>query len=950
MAHNSETPNQQNISEVLEMLTRSYNEDTPQSNDEPASDNIETMTEDELKEKLRLQFSSANLETTSKSHDDTYYIDEDFLAEAEVEVEEEPEEALEGELEEELEEALEEELEGELEEELEEEFKEEIEEEFEEESHILFDSGPYDADEELTFDELEAFSEDDGLEMTRLELEDNAPDDDITFDQIEEIEDAEEEIVFMRLELEPLEQPIPEAEEIIAEDRVISEAAEPTVRIPEKAIMREFEVKSEPLSEEPVEEMHEEDNSSVSEAEETVDGDFLDELFLSEDENLSSAESSLLDGLAKSEPDGAEISLLMQFGCDDEIIDRYAYDSSSEAEESISKQEEENQARINRLREKVTAKDEAYKTKTSSLYVRLGICAVFAFLLLLYEGLPAMGIELPGILNREDYYISYVLIGLQLMVLCGITSYKRIWDGAKKLLTPAPSAYSVVFILCAVTLLYDICVLFVNGDIIPPTFHFVLALALVMAMVAELKSLTTERKIFELFFADNLSGDDTYSQNQFTLRKSQGRNSTAEKMYKGGLDSSNNIYYPIEIQSSEKFFTATKNKSARSALPMLLVLPAIALSLLIGIFALIASGEFWIGMGGMTVALFMTLPTVSTVALWLPFERVSSFGCRSGYAFAGEGSMEGYGDCDMAVFGDLHLFEKCSPSKVNLALYDATSKEVLLGCLNAVYKKIGGPMAEAFAVPADKKLGECRITRVAKSGVEAVIGCNYSVLIGNEGFMSRYGISFPTATLNNKDDEVFTLCVSINGRATARIAVRYTVNRVFEMFVERLAQDGIYCAVETFDPMISTELMGRINPHIGSYISFVHMSAEDLVLRRDKNRERILFEASDEELGVIARGSRFNLAVALSTAKKMKRLRKYLNITAFSVSGLGALVALAAAGFGWIDGFNGFFVLLYWLLSAAGMLTLMFKLLPDKNNFSFEHYLMEKQSSQENEQ
>ncbi len=933
MAQNGEAPNQQNISEVLEMLKRSYNEDIPQGYDEPLSDNSGEMTEDELKEKLRMQFSADSELEAPKALEDAYYIDEDFLTEAESHIEEHGEEL----------ESESEEYSEEVKEEVKEDF-DQIEEETVEESQVLLDSEIYGEDDELTFDELEAFSEDDGIEMTPLELEDIA-EDDITFDQIEEIVDAEEEIVYMHLELEPLEEPIPEAEEIIEQDRIISKAEERTVRIPEKAIMREFEIKNQPLAEEPLEEISQEEYSSP-EVPEEVNGDFLKELFFADDDTIVGTGSAILDGVAKNnEPDGAEISLLMQFGCDDEIMDRYFDENDTTVldEEAVNKKEDDRQARIRKLREKVWAKFDSYKAKISSLYIRLGVCSVFALLLLLYEGLPAMGIELPGILNREDYYISYVLIGLQLTVLCAVSAYRQIWNGAKKLLTSAPDGYSAIFILSVATLLYDVCILFVKGDVIPPTFHFALACALVASLVGELRSSAAERKCFELFFADILTGKE----NQFTLRKSKGKNSTAEKMYKGGLDSSNNIYYPIEIHNTEKVFGAVKNRSKKSALPMLLMLPAVVLSLFIGIFALIAAGEFWVGVGGMTVALFMTLPTASAIAVWLPFERVTASAHRNGYAFASEGSMEAYGDCDIAVFSDLHLFEKCSPSKVNLALYDATSKEVLLGCLNAVYGEIGGPMSEAFAIPSDKKLGECRITRIAKSGVEAVIGCNYSVLLGSESFMSRYGISFPKAALNNIDDEVFTLCVSINGRATARIAVRYAVNSVFQMFAERLAEDGIYCAVETFDPMISTELLGRINPDIGKYISFVHMNAEDLVIRRDRNRERILFEASEEELGVIARGSRFNLVVALSAAKKMKKLRKYLNITALSVSGLGGLIALAAAGFCWIDRFNGFFVLLYWILSAAGMLTLIFKLLPHKNNFSFEHYLAQKQASEE---
>lgn len=931
MSQKSETPNQQNISEVLEMLKHSYNTEDLQSYEEPETNSSKELSFEELKERLGMQFSDQTDENP-KVYEDIYNFDQDFLIEAEenLALEESSEAYREAEVLEEVE-ALEEEEEFEEAEEL-----EEIE-EFEEEEEIEEAQEIEGNDEEIVFDENELPPDDTQKIVNQPEPQNTDFDDDFTFDQIEEIEDAEEEIVFMRLELEPLENPIPEAQELMDSIRIDTPQEEKAQRIPEKSIMREFKPQSVEKTELEQPLQNKNDSEDENGAEELVDADFLEELVA--DKTL---DSEVIEEAAAIEADSSEISLLMQFGCDDEIIDRF--NKSSEAtktnREAVAKKENERE-RFSSLKEKVFSNEAEYKAKINLLYIRLALCSLLTILLLLYEGLPTIGIELSGILNRDDYYISYVLIGLQLVVLCVLTSYKQIWEGAKKLLTSRPCAYSVAFILCVSTLLYDISILFVSDEV-PHTYHFALACALIIAIIGELKTLTAQRNCFEFCFDDVFAADNSKNSKHFTLRKSYGKNSTAEKMYSGGLDTSHNIYYPIEIKDLEKFFKATSRESSKNVIPMILLIPMVALSLLTGILAIIVSGEFWIGMGGMTVCMFMALPTVSAIAIWLPFERISATAYRDGYTFAGEGCMEAYANADVAVFSDLHIFEKCSPQRVNLALYDATAKETLLGCLNALYSKIGGPMENTFCAAENKKLGECRITRVSKSGVEAIVGNNYSVLLGKEGFMSRYGISFPQATLNNKEDEVFTLCVSINGRATARIAVRYSVNKVFEMFAERLAKEGIYCAIETFDPIISTELLGRVNSEIAPNISFIHLGVDDINIRQDKEREEILFDAAGEDLGVIARGSRFNLSVALSTAKKMKTLRKYANILSMSVCFVGMIISLAAAGFGWVSGFSVFFIILYWILSGASLLTLIFRLIPDKNSFSFERYQAEK--------
>ena len=991
MSQRTDMPDQENMSELLEELRRTYETDSSLDTATEAFAPAADMTEEELKEKLRLQFMSDGAQQVNDEQEESYYIDEDFLAEAELEQLElqEPEasESIEAPDEPELNIEYASENDDITFDELEETEEDDgivltqLEIEQDEDDDITFDELEeteeddgivltqleieQDEDDDITFDELEETEEDDGIVLTQLEIEQDE-DDDITFDELEETEE-DDGIILARLEIEQdeennniiFEQPEEafdiQPEEIKAADEGISymhldqelleaEAVEELVAEAEEYCEPQLPAEDEwtgpkvpvtlfpeqtfeeyaPQTEDIAEDESEEEESSTDEADSTQ-------------ELINELESS-------------EISLLMQFGCEDEVLDRYSKESINKASEEealrgVAVESDEQQSNVG---EKILSRYEAYGRSRGALILKLAISAFFALLLLIYEGSAAIGVDLPGIMNREDYYISHVLLGLQAVVLCGLVVYRQIWDGAKKVFSRKPNAYSVISVLAIITLIYDVSVFFVE-DTTPPTFHFALVCVILLAVLLDYQTLVSEKRSFEFYFSDVLFEKDegVAQKKKFTLCRSEGKRSTAEKMYSGGLDASQIVYFPIETDSSAGFFSASKVASRKHNIPSIIMIPVMAVSLLIGILAMVISGEVWQGFGASAVSLFMAMPIVWTVAIWLPFERLSAGSQNEGFAFAGEGCVEHYADCDMVIFSDLHLFAKCAPSNVNMVFYDATPRDVLLGCLNAVYSEIGGPLSETFKGAYNEKLGVCRMTRVAKSGIEAVVGSNYSVLVGNEAFMLRYGINFPKITMKNQDDEIFTLCVSINGRASARIAVRYTTNEMFEMFVHRLAEDGIYCAIETLDPMISTEMVSRVRNNSDIPLSIVHLGVQDCVARKDIGREKLLFNASGEELGVLARGSRFNLAVALSASKHLKRVRKYSDMLCVGLSCLGALITLAAAILGWVAGFSEFFIILYWLLSAGGLIALILKLLPPKNRFSVEQYRNELNADKE---
>jgi hypothetical protein len=227
------------------------------------------------------------------------------------------------------------------------------------------------------------------------------------------------------------------------------------------------------------------------------------------------------------------------------------------------------------------------------------------------------------------------------------------------------------------------------------------------------------------------------------------------------------------------------------------------------------------------------------------------------------------------------------------------------------------------------------VNRVARSGIEALVGKNYSILIGDEQFMSRYGIFFPTASLGKEEDKIFTLCVSINNRATARIAVKYRINETFYAIAQKLTEDNISCTVQTYDPMISAELVARVRTYKGAPINIVHKSAADLALEKHGHKAGALYSVMGEELSVLARGSRLNLAVALSNSKKLRVLRRLLNICSGALVSAGALTAMFLVLSEHLASVTWLVVLAYWIVSAAITVGLFIWKFPQKDRFIF---------------
>jgi len=982
----------QNIDGVLEQLKQSYSADATSADDIIDSENIsENVSHDELQARLRSQFLDGG-EKKFESYEDDYSIDEDFLRDAynddgtedlkDKDIEKENENGI-------CEETFQEDKKNAFEEEIQEEDQsiketsfiqsmEEVQEkEFEEEIEADQEIELYEKNETLqekeyneALEEIHAQTQVEEIQEIggeNIQISDNSQniyfedDEDYTLwhteekynpidvsddDDVEKFVDAEDDDMNT---FEWVEDTRTDAEK--AEDRYVGVFYRSNEHDPyDNMSFKERILEKAPTVDTLEAELNENSEQSDFSVEKFDEVQSMP-LELAGDEQIEENSDSGIEEL-----DRSDLALLLEFGyteevlknvsnekieelSNDEFMDEIAQESQEESgldSQNIETQKQVEQDRPEKLKHKLKMQYGAYRKKRGEILLRLIISAVFAFVLFVFELIGDLKLSTGGIFNREEYFFAYVLVGLQILIFAALPAVKKIYASFKNLLSAGMDAYFLAGVAAAITVLYDFIVVFERTDI-PTTFHFCAAIVIVSAELCEFMKLNAEIRNYEYYFSEYIFDEDITEVDmyKYTLVKSEGRGSIAEKMYLGGLDEKTKVYFPQAVESLSGFFEASKVSSKRNKATYGWVIVSTVVAFMFTIVSGIIYEEVWVAAAAFLLTFNLMMPIIAIVAEWLPFERLSAQNYVYGAAFASEGAAESIDKCDMLVFNDLHIFEKCDAKSVNLAIYDSTSKTTLLSCLNSVYSEIGGPLQSAFANTKIQSFGKCKINRIARSGVEAFVGSSYSVLIGDEQFMSRYGVVFPKAALSKEEDKIFTLCVSINNRATARIAVKYKINETFYNIVQKLLEDKIYCVVQTYDPMISAELVARVRPYKGAPVNVVHKSSADYALDKHKHKAGALYSVMGEELSVLARGSRLNLAVALSNAKKLRKLRGILNICSGVLISVGAIVALMLVLSEKLSAINWLVVFIYWIISGAVMAGIMFWKFPQNDRFIF---------------
>lgn len=562
----------------------------------------------------------------------------------------------------------------------------------------------------------------------------------------------------------------------------------------------------------------------------------------------------------------------------------------------------------------------AYKKKcTQALWTMLG-CALIAIAAFFYELLPLLEIRMDGVMDYHDYPAVYALIGLQFTVLAGAVCWKTLWQGLKRAFSLAPDRRSVIAVLLAVTALYDIIVVLLltfTDDELPATFNALAAVAVTLSAVADWLKVFSEMKEFEVYSS---------AEKKYTLVRESGKGSVADKMYAGGLERDKSVWSVHHVDFPSGFFRSHGNAEKKNRILNFSIIPTVVLGIIAMIVSVLLRSDAYAACAAFMICMYAVMPIALIFSDSIPYAITAVKLAKRGSAAAGRYAAEKYSDCDVMIFDDLHMFKKCKTEEVGIAIYDTGVGYLALGCIDALYARLGGPLSGMqMKLPEVFKFNNVDIKRIARNGVEAVIEGKHSIAVGTAEFMqSSYGLVFPA---NEREDDRETLCVALNGKVTAKLSVKYRSEPVFEMLAERLYAEGVSVAVTTYDPLINSSAIAASRTIGEVPISVVHKNASEL---NTKKRQGYREEAD----GVIACSSRLKLAELLVWLKRLKKLWGYSQKIAVGFSAFGAVALTLLVIFGAAGYINQLYLLIYLLAEFGAILGVAIALLPKRRYFT----------------
>ncbi len=960
--------NPQNIEDILKLLKSSYNEE--EKTEEKASEEKRAdggMTNEELQNKLKAQFLSGSVsDEVSDTEEDSYVLDEDFLAESADKIDADVGDESGG------------------------------------SAVSVSDETSEDDDGIPPFDIVEEIAEE---EITEEEItEEEIAEEEIAEEEIAEEEIAEEEIAEEEIAEEEIAEEEITEEEITEEEIAEEEIAEEEIteeEITEKEITEE-EITEEEITEK---EITEEERSEFTDEEEALfdvlgdDDDIDDGIFVENDDGelvfakldendkarveirgeqaekrtppleLYSRESGQLALFEKEAADEAETvdsiseealeddenQILMDFGdsgertpppelsdniseIDDSVLniiyefgdrsfaERIAADPETEERliEAVKERENREQkieteeafAFNGREYEDEEQKEgvfDAYMREKRSLLLRLLGCGAFAALLVVYELLAKLGVELKGIFSYLDYPTAFILIGVQLLVLSSAFAWRELFSGMKKAFTFKATRWSSLALVVFFSAVHSVILSAVAPENMNYLFGGVAALYVFIGLLCEFVELCREIKTFSVYSSEG---------SKFTFYTDAAPGSSADMMYRGGVSNTKNIFSPMEISFPNGYFSAVNRSENKDVLVNYSITPVVILSTLAFVIAALLGNT-----ADVALAVFMlTMAVISPISAFalhtLPIYKTSSRLYKRDCAIAGEAMAKKYAACDYIVFSDRHLFATAEARDNGILVYDERNTRRVIEYLAALYDEIGGPMKGVF--------GECRekhtvkLRRIARNGVEAVIDNAHSLILGDSEFAKRYGISFPGNTEHIEGDGIIGF--AIDGRHSAKLCVRYKTEPLFEMLAKKLSENGISCVIETYDPVINSSFVASCRENNDSPINVVHKNVMDFYR---KTRYR-----SSEKTGIVVSASRLKLVEAVIWCKSLCAIFRRSGIVQAVLYGISYIAVLALTFLGLIPMINQYAAIAFQLLCFLPILLLMRKL-PSKDYFSF---------------
>ena len=506
--------------------------------------------------------------------------------------------------------------------------------------------------------------------------------------------------------------------------------------------------------------------------------------------------------------------------------------------------------------------------------VRLIVSLVLTLIICRYEGTNAFGAMFGGPFDGTVYPVSYILLGIQLLVLVAFFSRQRLIEGLSRLVHFSPIDYSLCEVMLIATLVYHVVLLFLPHTGRPALYLSPAAVSILLLALADLFNWWRESMAFVVVS----SAKQKYA---LIPRVSVGgrEGNALVDLEEGG--ESNSLWYAHSVGFVRNYMANTEKRLAHSRTLGAQLLLIFSVGCAVGLFVGASGGGFAEVLRTVFVTVLLCAPTASLLVTAMPMFLGACLRLRKRSAIIGETPVYTCAGPTTLVLPDTEIFahmqherfelvENCDPHRVTVLV-------------RALLDRLKSPLAESVSVERDLRMSPDRIQliEIAEHGVSAVTDDGVKLLMGNMEYMQKYGIQVRPRTGGDYDDIARRLiCVAVDHKVSALFLARYRLNDNAAELLRELEEAEVQVTVRTADPGVQSDLLARLLPDRREPVRVMKPTAREI----DLSTESV-------DATIVSLGSCREVARTFITCRRIRRARAFGRLCQALSVGFGAMIA-----------------------------------------------------------
>lgn len=312
---------------------------------------------------------------------------------------------------------------------------------------------------------------------------------------------------------------------------------------------------------------------------------------------------------------------------------------------------------------------------------------------------------------------------------------------------------------------------------------------------------------------------------------------TANEIARGLMMGNPEIKYSAKIDFPQKFVELSRSAEVTGKICKLTI-PALAvISLVLGVIAIIRTGNFFAGISTFTSTLLMTLPCSASLVSAINLRATNKLLNEDGAMINGYCAVDDAVNTNGVVIDACDAFVQGGCNIEGMKTYHKMRIDEAILYTASVVIASGGVLAEVFdgVIIGKREL----LLPVESLAYEEKLGCscwihNHRVLVGNRDLLTHHNVETPDMDLESKykSNGRNVVYLAIEGKIAAMFVVVYKANEETARYMRELEKDGITIFFRTSDANITEKFLERefglpanvvkiINPVAGDMFSKV---------------------------------------------------------------------------------------------------------------------------------